>query len=101
MKAEAPLLRIENLTKSFGGLKAVNDVALQVKRGEIIGVVGPNGSGKTTLINFGITTILNRRNNRCISRWPANPSFFQLFHQRSFRITRRWFSKVLFGIQCD
>ena len=52
MKAEAPLLQIENLTKSFGGLKAVNNVALQVKRGEIIGVVGPNGSGKTTLINL-------------------------------------------------
>ena len=45
------LLTLENVTKRFGGLVAVNRVSLQIRRGEFIGIVGPNGSGKTTLFN--------------------------------------------------
>jgi branched-chain amino acid transport system ATP-binding protein len=45
------ILKLENVTKRFGGLVAVNDVSLEVKAGESIGIVGPNGSGKTTLYN--------------------------------------------------
>ena len=45
-------LEIEKLTKSFGGLRAVSDLDMVVKRGEILGVIGPNGSGKTTLFNL-------------------------------------------------
>jgi len=45
------LLKLENITKSFGGLMAVNNVSLEIQPGEAIGVVGPNGSGKTTLFN--------------------------------------------------
>lgn len=45
-------LKIENLSKSFGGLTAVNHVTFQVKEGEILGLIGPNGSGKTTLFNL-------------------------------------------------
>jgi branched-chain amino acid transport system ATP-binding protein len=44
------LLRVENLTKRFGGLVAVSDVSFAVRRGEIVGIFGPNGSGKTTLL---------------------------------------------------
>lgn len=46
------LLRLANVTKSFGGLKAVDEVSLNVKSGKIAGLIGPNGSGKTTLFNL-------------------------------------------------
>ncbi|MBW1714205.1 MAG: ABC transporter ATP-binding protein [Deltaproteobacteria bacterium] len=46
-----PLLKLENVTKRFGGLTAVNHVSLEIDHGEFIGIVGPNGSGKTTLFN--------------------------------------------------
>jgi branched-chain amino acid transport system ATP-binding protein len=46
------LLEIRNLTKDFGGLRAVNEVTFQVERGEILGLIGPNGSGKSTLLNL-------------------------------------------------
>jgi branched-chain amino acid transport system ATP-binding protein len=52
------LLDIKNLVKDFGGLRAVNNVSLNLKEGEIRGLIGPNGSGKTTMINL-ITGIYN------------------------------------------
>lgn len=45
------LLRLEKVTKRFGGLVAVNRVSLEIDSGEFVGIVGPNGSGKTTLFN--------------------------------------------------
>lgn len=46
------LLKTDKLTKRFGGLTAVNEVSLQVRKGEVLGLLGPNGSGKTTLLNL-------------------------------------------------
>ncbi|SFQ21224.1 amino acid/amide ABC transporter ATP-binding protein 1, HAAT family [Oscillibacter sp. PC13] len=45
------ILRTEGVTKCFGGLTAVNNVSLEVNKGEIIGIIGPNGAGKTTFLN--------------------------------------------------
>jgi branched-chain amino acid transport system permease protein len=46
------VLEVRGLSKSFGGLQAVSDVAIDVRRGEILGVIGPNGAGKTTFFNL-------------------------------------------------
>ena len=53
----SPFLTVDGITKSFGGLKAVNDVSFSMNRDEIIGLIGPNGAGKTTLLRL-ITGIL-------------------------------------------
>jgi ABC-type branched-subunit amino acid transport system ATPase component/ABC-type branched-subunit amino acid transport system permease subunit len=45
------LLKVENLSRAFGGLKAVSEVSFSVAEGEILGLIGPNGAGKTTLFN--------------------------------------------------
>lgn len=55
MKAEAttiPLLKAENVSKSFGGIHAVRQVSFEVCKGQIKGIIGPNGAGKTTLFNL-------------------------------------------------
>ncbi len=48
----APMLQVEQLTRKFGGLTAVNEVSFTVRKGEILGAIGPNGAGKTTLLNL-------------------------------------------------
>jgi branched-chain amino acid transport system ATP-binding protein len=51
MVASENLLEIQNLSISFGGLKAVSDFSMTVKSGEIVALIGPNGAGKTTVFN--------------------------------------------------
>ena len=46
------MIKIKNVSKSFGGIKAVNNVSLSIKKGSITGLIGPNGAGKTTLFNI-------------------------------------------------
>ena len=52
MQSDTNILQIDNLSKYFGGLAAVSDCSLKIKRGSITGIIGPNGSGKTTLFNL-------------------------------------------------
>jgi branched-chain amino acid transport system ATP-binding protein len=46
------ILKVEAVSKSFGGLLAVDKVSFHVEKGELLGIIGPNGSGKTTLVNL-------------------------------------------------
>jgi branched-chain amino acid transport system ATP-binding protein len=52
MIAENDILQVKEITQSFGGVKALNKISLQVQKGDIYGVIGPNGAGKTTLFNI-------------------------------------------------
>ncbi|HSV82661.1 MAG TPA: ABC transporter ATP-binding protein [Ramlibacter sp.] len=47
-----PMLQVSGVSKQFGGLRAVDDVSLSVRQGEIVSIIGPNGAGKTTFFNL-------------------------------------------------
>ena len=52
MQQDFNILQVDNLSKYFGGLVAVSNCSLKIKKGSITGIIGPNGSGKTTLFNL-------------------------------------------------
>ncbi len=58
-------LQVEDLTKKFGGITAVNRASFKISKGEIVGLIGPNGSGKTTLLRL-ITGILKPDEGRVL-----------------------------------
>jgi branched-chain amino acid transport system ATP-binding protein len=57
--SEGAILSVRNLAKSFGGLKAINDVSFDAQPSEVTALIGPNGAGKTTVFNL-VTNILPR-----------------------------------------
>ena len=93
MQSDSNILKIDNLSKYFGGLAAVSDCSLKIKRGSITGIIGPNGSGKTTLFNLIAGNLKSSEgtvlfNNENITDVPAYELFskgllrtFQIAHE--------------------
>ena len=52
MIKDAPIIEVQNMTKYFGDIKAVDSVSFNIFKGELFGFLGPNGAGKTTTINI-------------------------------------------------
>ncbi len=83
-----PILKIENLTKNYGAIYAINNLSLTVNRGDIFGILGPNGSGKTTTLSIilgiikqdtGNFTWFNKANildNKKIGALVEQPNFY-------------------------
>ncbi len=93
------LLKIKSVSKHFGGFTALNDVSIEIARGERFGLIGPNGSGKTTLINCVSGSLRNDAGSiefdgEEVSRLPA----FQRTRRgiaRSFQIPRPFTSMTV------
>ena len=62
---DGSILSVRGLAKSFGGLKAINDVSFDVRPGEVTALIGPNGAGKTTVFNL-VTNIMSRDAGRVV-----------------------------------
>jgi branched-chain amino acid transport system ATP-binding protein len=87
-----PLLRVENLSKSFGGVQAVKDVSFTLEQGEIVGLIGPNGAGKTTLINL-ITGVFPVSGGRILYKGQ------DVTAQRPFQAARRGLARTFQIVQ--
>lgn len=59
-----PVLRIDRVSKSFGGLNVLNEVGFSLEKGELVGLIGPNGAGKSTL--FNVITSLYKPEKGCV-----------------------------------
>ena len=93
MQSDTNILKIENLSKFFGGLAAVSNCSLKIKRGSITGIIGPNGPGKTTLFNLIAGNLKTSKgnvffNNENITNIPSYELFskgllrtFQIAHE--------------------
>ncbi|MBI4962731.1 MAG: ATP-binding cassette domain-containing protein [Desulfomonile tiedjei] len=94
------LLRVENVSKAFGGVLALSAVDLDVHRGDIVGIIGPNGSGKTTLVN-AITGFIKVDHGRVsfkgqeITNWKPH-KIADLGLTRTFQVMRPYYSLPAF-----
>ena len=88
------MIQVEHLSKSFGGIHAVDDCSLGVARGSVTGLIGPNGAGKSTLFNIiaGLFAPSSGRvllDGEDVTGWPAH----RLFHRglaRTFQIAQEF-----------
>lgn len=68
------VIKVENLVKRYGDLIAVDHLSLEVRKGEIFGLLGPNGSGKTTLINCILALLKYDKGNISVLASPWRPT---------------------------
>lgn len=86
------ILELKNVSKSFGGIRALNEVSFTLTEGEIVGLIGPNGAGKTTLVNVITGT----------SQASSGQVFFagdDVTKQRAFQAARRGLSRTFQIVQ--
>jgi branched-chain amino acid transport system ATP-binding protein len=93
MQSDSNILQVNNVSKFFGGLAAVSNCSLKIKKGSITGIIGPNGSGKTTLFNVIAGNLESSQgtilfNNENITNTPSYELFskgvlrtFQIAHE--------------------
>ena len=86
------MLSVQNVTKRFGGLTAVQGVSLEVNKGEIVGLIGPNGAGKSTF--FNILTGIYKPNEGAIL-FEGTP----IHTQKPFRIAKQGISRTFQNIR--
>lgn len=86
------MLEISNLCIEFGGLKAVQNVSLQVKPNELVGLIGPNGAGKTTL--FNLITCIYRPTSGTITIGEKSTSTLKPFEVTNFCKAARTFQNI-------
>ena len=94
--SDQPILKMEEVTKAFGGILALNRVSFELKEGEILGIIGPNGSGKTTIVNC-ITGFIRATSGRIFFRGKditGKPphKIADMGVTRTFQIMRPYFS---------
>jgi branched-chain amino acid transport system ATP-binding protein len=95
-----PVLSVQGITKSFGGLKALMNVSFDIEEGDVFGIIGPNGSGKTTLINC-ITGFIKTEAGKVlfkgkdITGWPPH-KIADIGIVRTFQIMRPYHSLPAF-----
>lgn len=96
----SPLLKVSNLSKYFGGVKAVNDFSFKLMEGELLGFIGPNGSGKTTVVNL-ITGFVKPTGGEILYRgqditgWPPY-KIVRLGIARTFQMVRPFYQLPAF-----
>ncbi len=95
MAQDDAILKLENISKFFGAIRAVDGVSLSIKRGSITGLIGPNGSGKSTLFDvisgvqgrFGGSVLFN---GKLINKLPSH-KIFELGLGRTFPDTETFY----------
>jgi len=90
-----PLLRVEEISISFGGLKALNKVSLEVYPGEIMAIIGPNGAGKTTMLNI-INGVYTPDEGRIFFEGKEWPRKIKPHHVAAMGISRTFQNLALF-----
>ncbi len=96
--AAHPVLRVSSLSRNFGGLRALNDVDLDIRAGEIVALIGPNGAGKTTFFNC-VTGIYVPTEGDVFACRPGMETPARLNGMKPFRITELGLARTFQNIR--
>lgn len=107
-------IKVDNLTKRYGELLAVNDISFTVTRGEVFALLGPNGAGKTTTVEIintirkatsGTVTLLGmdvtKKKHDIVGRIGVLPQGFTSFDRITVRETLQFYSRLYRGKNAD